>query len=213
METQTAVQETETLAPSTNDINRALINFMQILANDTNGTKTTMKGFEKQLAKAVQNGNEGDILYYQDKIVELISANIPLKEAAEKMYSAIFSDIRNLDSNWWAVNKVIGNSTTGLIWGYTWTSSDQDAFIAFINEVAKDKENTFANLAIKLRSSEENAKKYREAFIDYIEAVQKLIDPKMSQYLVDTLVQKSSYPCSEAELETLFDNLVEPKTW
>lgn len=212
MKTET-LKTAQTAAPTTEEINRDLIRFMQILANNENNTKTIMKGFELKMADAVKNNREEEVLEYQDKITELIYDRMQLDEAARTMTSAIFSDIRNLDPNWWAVNKVIGRSTTDLIWGYSWTSEDQDAFINFINIISNDPESQFTKLATLMRSSIENSKKYYSRFVESIANAQSQIEPKMSQRLVDTLIEKSSYPNSEAELEILFDNLVEPKTW
>lgn len=201
------------VAPTAEEINRDLIRFMQILSNNEDNTKTIMKGYELKMADAVKNGREKDVLKYQDKITKLIYDRMKLDEAAKTMTSAIFSDIRNLDPNWWAVNKVIGRSTTDLIWGYSWSSEDQGAFIDFINIISNDPKNQFTKLATLMRSSMENSKKYYSQFVESIANVQNQLEQKMSQRLVDTLIEKSSYPNSEAELETLFDNLVEPKTW
>ncbi len=211
--------ETETLKTASTEtsinekINRDLVRFMKILSDNTENTKTLMKGFEEKLAIAVKNQDDKGIQEYQNKIVGLIYGRMETEEGAQQMTSAIFSDIRNLDSNWWAVNKVIGRSTTELIWGYAWSTQDQTAFINFINVVKNSPELNFPELARLLRSSEENSVQYRTDFIAAIQNVQEQIKPQMSPRLVDTLVEKSSYPASEQELETLFDNLVEPKTW
>lgn len=212
METET-LKTAQTETSINEKINRDLVRFMKILSDNTENTKTHMKGFEEKLAVAVKNEDEKGIQEYQNKITGLIYGRMETEEGAQQMTSAIFSDIRNLDSNWWAVNKVIGRSTTELIWGYAWSSKDQTAFINFINVVKNSPEIKFAELARLLRSSAENSVEYRAEFIAAIENVQGQIEPKMSQRLVDTLVQKSSFPASEQELETLFDNLVEPKTW
>jgi len=214
METQNTLKmENSTNVSTSSAINHDLIRFMHILSNNIDDTKTIMKGHEQKMAAAVKDADEKEMLFYQNKITDLIYDRMLLDEAANKMTSAIFSDIRNLDSNWWAVNKVIGNSTTGLIWGYSWSSEDQEAFINFINIISNDPESTFPKLATLLRSSEENTKKYYHDFVKYIEDIQNQMPLKMSRQLVDTLIEKSSFPCSEAELEILFDNLVEPKTW
>lgn len=214
METQNTLQmEPSTNVSITDAVNRDLIRFMSILANNVDNTQTIMKGLEVKMAEAVKNANEKEIIFYQDQLTDLIYDRMLVDDAANKMTSAIFCDIRNLDSNWWAVNKVIGTSTTGLIWGYSWNPDDQDAFINFINIISNDTESKFSKLATLMRSSEENSKTYYEEFVHCINAVQNQMKLKMSQQLVDTLIEKSSFPCSEAELETLFDNLIEPKTW
>jgi len=194
-------------------IGEDLIRYMDMLSRNIDGTKTTMKGFEVELTKAVQQDNEADIQKYQQEIIKLIYSRMDTEEGAKAMTDAIFSDIRNLDTNWWGVNKLIANAITNTAWGYAWSSKDEEAFILFINEVVKDKKNKFTELATAMRASEESAKKNLKKFTDSIEDIQKKIKPQMSDKLVATLIRKSSYPCSESELETLFDQLVEPKTW
>ncbi|MEW7278834.1 hypothetical protein ABW636_09580 [Aquimarina sp. 2201CG1-2-11] len=212
METET-LKTASTATPTNEQINRDLLRFMKILSDNTDNTKTTMKGFEVQLAEAVKKQDDNGIQEYQNKITDLIYDRMQLPEAAKTMTSAIFSDIRNLDPNWWAVNKVIGRSTTNLIWGYEWSTDDQAAFINFINIIKSDPKSPFTRLATLLRSSEENSRKYYSQFVETIENVQNQLEQKMSQRLVDTLIEASSYPVNEQELETLFDNLVEPRTW
>jgi len=194
-------------------IGEDLIRYMDVLSRDIDGTKTTMKGFEVELTKAVEIDDEVGIQKYQQEIIKLIYNRMDTEEGAKAMTDAIFSDIRNLDPNWWGVNKLIANAITNTAWGYSWSSQDEEAFILFINEVIKDKKKEFTKLATKMRESEESADKNRKAFKSCIDGIQKKIKPKMSSKLEDTLIRKSSYPCSEAELETLFDQIVEPKTW
>jgi len=142
----------------------------------------------------------------------LIYNRMETEEGAKAMIDAIFSDIRNLDPNWWGVNKLIGNAITNAAWGYAWSSKDEEAFILFINEII-GKKNNFTELATLMRTSEEDRKNNLKKFEKCIDDIQDKIKPKMSQKLVNTLIQKSSYPCSEEDLETFFDQIVEPKTW
>jgi len=195
------------------DVSKDLIRYMNILSENIDDTKTIMKGFEVELTKAQESKNEVDILKYRQEIIKLIYNRMETEEGAKAMTDAIFSDIGNLDPNWWAVNKLIGNSITNTVWGYAWSSKDQEAFILFINEVIKAKKSKFTELARLMRFSERSRDENREEFIESIKKIQNKINPRMSDELVATLVTKSSYPCSEEELEIFFDQLVEPKTW
>lgn len=194
------------------DVSKDLIRYMNILSQNIDNTKTIMKGYEVEMTKAVQSNNEADIQKYQQDITKLIYNRMETEDGAKAMTDAIFSDIRNLDPNWWGVNKLIGNAITNTAWGYAWSSKDEEAFILFINEVI-GKKNDFTELATLMRKSAEDRDKNLKKFEKCIDDIQDKIKPKMSNKLVATLIQKSSYPCSEQELETFFDQLVEPKTW
>ncbi len=195
------------------EVNQSLIQFMKALSNNENGTKDLLLGYESKFKKAVIDNNNAGIIKSQNKISALFNDRISVKKAAELMAQAVFSDIKNLDPNWWAVNKLIGTSTTNLVWAFAWSSEDQSAFIDFINIITNNPEHKFPELASLVRSSSENSKKYQDEFIKCISDAQSSMTSKMSQRLVDTIVRNSSFPSSELELETLFDNLIEPKTW
>ncbi|MDY8137414.1 hypothetical protein [Aquimarina sp. 2201CG5-10] len=188
-----------------------LINYMKVLANNEDNTRSRLKELEVDLSEAVKLHQDEQIVEKRIAITNLLEEKLSQKSAQDLSY-AIFCDTRHLDPNWWAVNELIGKSTAKSIWGFKWSVEDKKCFLDFINFVESNPKE-FNFLAQKVRESETSRNEYKSKFEGYIARILEENNILMSQELTSTLIDLSCYPCSAQELERLFVELLEPITW
>ncbi|WP_108867524.1 hypothetical protein [Aquimarina aquimarini] len=196
-------------------IRKELINFLHLISLNKYEVRTKIKGIESKLIIAVEKGNNYAIFSCQDKLIKLLADpkfNLS-EEARAQMGQAIICDVKNLNPNWWSVKSLIGVSTSGQLWGYSWSYQDQRSFIEFTHLINNDKSNKFTELAKKMRYSEETRDKNMTEFRNVIDGYQKKIEPQMSKDLVNVIIEKSSYPNSRQELENFLVSMMEPLSW